>query len=730
MIIPALNLEIFKQESSLKMGLFTQDAPTPTLKHYSQVPVSFTEINDLCFEMISILNRTSRCESAKAEQLKSMYKVGQLLWDHLLSRSIKEKLKNSLASELTLSLDEELIQIPWELIFDGTAFLCLKFSIGRLVRSKGDLLTLRYRNLSENIRMLILANPTGDLHSAYSEGLNIKNQFAHKKARVHVDFKSTSIDKAYVKKNICDYDIVHFAGHCEFDKKNVGHSGWMFSDGVFKVEEILKMGQSCDLPALIFSNACHSAELSPNLINREYQEANFNMAGAFLYAGVRHYIGSIRKIEDTVSLEFARKFYIQLLSGSTVGEALRIAKLKLIKDHGLHSLHWVNYLLYGDPGYFFFKNKIKKENKQLLTSKVKRTISLGVLLIPAIALGFLLVFWLPKLNPGKIYLFLNAQAEYRKGNNQAAVVLGERTISQDQDFLAIYPVVANAYQRMGQKDKALKYYFDYMLKSEKASNKKHLTQAYIQLGWFYQLNGQYTKAQEFYDKALSLSMQLKDKLNEAVVLRKLAVWNIDKINYEVALELLTKSVAINIAHIKNYEHRKNLASDYFDIGLVFANKNDYATAKDFYEKSRKIFQELKLENELSDCFFNLGEIYLFEKEYHKALDYYLKGLAIDQKQGNKVNLACGYNMIGELYIEMDDLLKAEEYFYQAIRLAEEINSLPDLANANYNLGLLYKLKGRKNMARECWRKAQEIYRGIDPVKFQEVRDKLLELDIS
>ncbi|MDO9572821.1 MAG: CHAT domain-containing protein [Candidatus Omnitrophota bacterium] len=730
MIIPALNLEIFKQESSLKMGLFAQNDPIPTLKHYSQVPVSFTEISDLCFELINILNRAARCESAKAEQIKSMYKVGQLLWDHLLSRSIKEKLKNSLASELTISLDEELIQIPWELIFDGTQFLSLKFSIGRLVRSKGDLNTLRYRNLSENLRMLILANPTGDLHSAYSEGLNIKNQFAHKKAKMQVDFKSTSIDKTYVKKNICDYDIVHFAGHCEFNKKNIQHSGWMFSDGVLKVEEILKMGQSCDLPALIFSNACHSAELSPDLINHGYQEASFNMASAFLFAGVRHYIGSIRKIEDTASLEFARKFYIQLLSGASVGEALRIAKLKLIKDHGLSSLHWVNYLLYGDPGYVFFQSKIKKESKRLFTHKVNRAIFLGIRLIFIIVLGFLLAFWLPRLNPGKVYLFLKAQSQYHKGNNQAAVILGERTISQDQDFLAIYPVVANAYQRMGQKDKALKYYFDYMLKSEKANNKKHLTQAYIQLGWFYQLNGQYTKAQEFYNKALSLSMQLKDRLNEAVVLRKLAVWNIDKINYEVALELLTKSVAINIAHIKNYEHRKNLACDYFDIGLVFANKNDYVTAKDFYEKSRKIFQELKLENELSDCFFNLGEIYLFEKEYHKALDYYFKGLAIDQKQGNKVNLASGYNMIGELYIEMDDLLKAEEYFYQSTRLAEEINSLPDVANANYNLGLLYKLKGRKNMARECWRKAQEIYRGIDPVKFQEVRDKLLELDIS
>lgn len=727
-IAQALNLEIFKQEGSLKMGLFAQNEPVATLKHYSQVPVSFAEVGDLCGEIVSILNRPARIEPAQQEQAKSMRKTGQLLWDHLLSRAIKEKLKNSLSLELTLSLDEELIQIPWELIFDGEDFLCLKFSMGRLVRSKGELTSPRYRNLSDEVRMLILANPTGDLKSAYSEGLNIKNQFAHKRQNVHVDFKSTSIDKGYVKKNICDYDIVHFAGHCEFDKKNAQHSGWMFSDGAFRVEEILKMGQSSDLPALVFSNACHSAQLSPGLINAEYQEANFSLASAFLFAGVRHYIGSIRKIEDMASLEFARSFYTQLLSGTSVGESLRLAKLKLIKEHGLVSLHWVNYLLYGDPGFVFFKAKIKKENKRLFGAKFKKVLSFGSLSMLIIILGILSAFWLPKLNPGKIYLFLNSQAEYRKGNNQASARLGEQIINKDRDFLAVYPVIAGAYERMGEKDKALKYYFDYALRSEKLNDKSRLTDAYIKLGWLYQSAGQYAKAQEYYDKAIHLSRQLKDKLNEAVALRKLAVWNIDKNNFEAAMELLTKSVAINLEHGKNFEHRKNLACDYFDIGLVFANKNDYAAAREFYEKSRNIFEQLKLKNELSDCYFNLGEIYLFEKEYRKAQDYYLKGLTIDQRQNNKVNLTSDYNMLGELYLEMDDLLKAEGYFKQSTKLAEEINSLPELANANYNLGLLYKKRGRKNMAREHWRKAQEIYRSIDSAKYQEIRAQLLELD--
>ena len=724
----ALILEVFKQDDALKMGLFDQGQTLPTLRHYSQVGVSFDELKQLSIEMVGVLNRPAFDQAAKLDQLRSLQKIGRLFWDHLLSRWIKEKLKNSTPSALTLCLDEELIYIPWELIFDGVDFLCLKFSLGRVVRSKGESILLQYRNLSDSLRMLILANPNADLKSAYSEGLNIKNQFNHIPKKVHVDFKSTNIDKNYVKKNICDYDIVHFAGHCEFNKKEAKDSGWVLSDGIFKVDDILKMGASLSLPALVFSNACHSALVNPGLINSEYQRANYGMASAFLFAGVRHYIGSIRKIEDNASLLFARQFYAELISGVSVGESLRLSRLKLVKEHGLASLHWVNYLLYGDPDFVFFKIHPRREHAHKLSAFYKKfKFKIGLVFI-FICVSVFSVFWLPKINPGKLYLFFNSQAQYRKGNNQAAITLGQRVISQDQNFLSAYPIIANAYWRLGDKGKALKYYFEYILKSEKSKNKNHLTQAYIKLGWFYQLDGQHAKAKELYEKAISLSRKLRSRQNEAVALRKLAVWHIDKKNYGQALDLLTKSASINLDYPDNFENTKNLACDYFDIGLVFVNKNDYAAARDFYERSRKIFQRLNLKNELSDCYFNLGEVYLFEKEYQKALDYYFMGLKIDQGQNNKVNLVCDYNMIGELYLEMDDLARAEDYFKQSVVLSKEIHSQPDLANASYNLGILYKKQRRKNLAREYLRQAQEIFRLVEPDKYQEIRTQLEELD--
>jgi tetratricopeptide (TPR) repeat protein len=208
----------------------------------------------------------------------------------------------------------------------------------------------------------------------------------------------------------------------------------------------------------------------------------------------------------------------------------------------------------------------------------------------------------------------------------------------------------------------------------------------------------------------------------------LAVWYMDKEDQDKALELLMKSSEINRERQQVYEHRYNLACDYFDMGLVFTNKNDFTAAKEFYNKSRRLFEKLKLKNELSDYYFNLGEIYIFEKQYQKALDHYTRGLKIDEFQDNKPSLASDYNMLGELYVEMDDLDKAERFFEQSIVIAKQINARPELAAAYYNLGLLYKKRGQRNKARDYLRQAQDIYRLIDTSDYQEIKQELLSLD--
>jgi len=722
-------LEIIRQDDLLKMSIFEPRDTHPTLKQYSQHRVEFNEIDKLCQEITAVLNKAGSAQDPGI--IKSLQKTAQALWGHLLSRSVKEKLKAIQPANLVLTIDEELVNIPWELLYDGVNFLCLNFNLGRLVRTKSSGAPAQYRSPAHIFKMLILADPTADLKCAYQEGLNIKNQFGHKHLNVHIDFKSTSIDRLYVKKNLCDYDIIHFAGHCEYDQHSPRNSGWVLSDGKFSIPDVLNMGQAASLPALIFSNACYSAQSSASgLIDPDYQKKNYSLAAAFLFSGVRHYIGSIRKIEDSAAIGFAREFYHHLISGRSVGESVRLARIRLVRGCGIVSLHWSNYLLYGDPSFILFKAKPKapKHRYKINLRPGRKWLAGFITLSAAIGICICLYAYLPTLNPNSYYLYLKSQRLFNQGANLEVIQLANRIIKQDPGFMESYRLLADTHLRLGNKDLALKNYFDYALLAEKKHDLKRLCSGYIEIGWFYQSEGEYPKALDFYNKALELSRKHNDKLNEAVALRKLAVWHIDQEEYDLALELLTKSSEINRQGQHLYDHRYNLACDYFDIGLVFANKNDFKAAEEFYRKSQAIFQKLKLKHELSDYYFNLGELYLFEKQYQKALDHYLRGLKIDQAQGNRLNLPSDYNMVGELYLEMDRIPEAEHSFAQAVELAQSIRSQPELASAYHNLGLLYKRSGKKNKAKEYLRLAQEIYALIDPLAYREVKDEILGMD--
>jgi len=719
-------LEIGRQVNGLMMSIFHSGSISPTLKHYSHIPVSFSQVNRLCRELSSVLNESLRSDN-EPSRLNRMQKAGQFLWDHLFTGHVKSRLKDAASPDLILSLDEDLIGIPWELLHDGRDFLCLKFNMGRLIRTQLQERAVQYRSTVNNrLKMLILADPTADLKSAYLEGIHIRDRFDRFRQRVKIDLKSTDIDTVYVKKNMRDYDIVHFAGHCEYDSQDHSSGGWLLSDGRLTARDILVLGenQGLSLPGLVFSNACSSAKTSGHLMDDDHQERAYSLAAAFLLSGVRHYIGTIRHMEDPASLIFAKEFYDQLVKGSSIGECMRLSRIRLVKEYGPVAACWAGHILYGDPAFCLFKPKAPAQAPLRIKKAVQR--SRGVLLKAAVcglvvAASAYSYSILPFRNPAAYALFLKANKLMEKGGNAGVVALSREIIKKDPLFLPTYRLLASAYLRMGERENSLRYYFDYALYSQKRGRIDELCAAYIGIGWVYHLFGDYPRAFEFYNKAIGISRENKDRLNEALGLRKLAVWYIDKQDYDKALELLTKSSEINRENQRWQKHRYNLACDYFDLGLVFADKDDYATAGQFYKKSRAIFEKMKLKGELGDYYFNLGELHLLEKQYSRAMECYLKGLGIDESQGNRPAMAGDYNMIGELYAEMGNAAQARGYFIKSSELSKEMGLLPELAAAYYNLGLLEKAKNHRSSAKDYFRQAQELYRRIGTPEYQDIR---------
>lgn len=693
-----LILEVHSSDDHLTMCIGNRRIVADTVRQYTRCPVSRAHLAEMCRETLRLVSH-----GGGPAALQALRKNGLFLWDQLVTPDVKEVLQQSPAVYLFLVIDEELVPVPWELLYDGNEFLALKFNMGRLIRTRSRK-PPPVRRIDGPLKMIVLADPTGDLRSAYKEGVSLRKRFGSYRGRVEVDFKSTAVDTLFVRRCLREYDIVHFAGHCEGGAVGAPPGGWVLSDGRLSAADVLAMTGGSPLPALVFSNACYSAQVVDG-IQDDYGEKTYSMASAFVFSGVRHYLGTMDKIGDVPGSVFSAEFYHRFLGGCPVGDAVRRARLAVIRAQDEGDVSWAKYILYGDPAYAIPPvPPAVAGGRGVFAFRPGHAVKASAIVAAACLAAASLV-----VPVNRYYSLHSARMMLDRGKNAEAVRMSAALIQRK--IPGAHLVMADALARFGRFDEAIQQCFDYIL-ADGTEHPRDAADTYVKIGWLYQSSGEYAKAVEFYTRALTESRTRGDKQGESSALRKLAVWHMDKCDDNKALELLTKCLDIDRDREHLMGHRYNLACDYFDMGLVFRNKDELGTAKDFYRKSMQVFERLRLRHEKSDYYFNVGEILLLEKQYQLTLENYLRGLQLDLSVGDLTAVAADYEMIGELYAEMEQGDRAEEYFLKALRVVEGLQAKPVLASVCYDLGVLYKKNNAKARARPYLERARDLYHAM------------------
>ncbi len=344
-------LEAMREKNNLKIGV---KKPGDPISSYKEKPVDVEKIEDLCIRIFEMLNKSSRKGNGGSEALKNLRDLGGVLCNELLTANIKNELKQTCESHLIVNPDDHLVHIPWELMCLDEDFLCQCFNMGRNARTQQDIIRSNERQLANPLSMWVLADPKGDLASAATEGLDICDCMDLKNQGNSVDAileSEITLDK--IGKEIRNYDFVHYAGHADYNSQNPGQSGWNLKVGILKASDIKKMEGGPAMPVLVFSNACQSARTGEWKWKEDGRDDSFGLANAFMLAGVKHYIGTSWEIRDESGSLFALEFYKCLLSGRTVGEAVKLARLGMIKDGA--DTCWASYILYGDPSIRYFE---------------------------------------------------------------------------------------------------------------------------------------------------------------------------------------------------------------------------------------------------------------------------------------------------------------------------------------------------------------------------------------
>ncbi len=147
------------------------------------------------------------------------------------------------------------------------------------------------------------------------------------------------------------YRYVHFATHALIDEEHPARSGIVLSntanskeDGALQMSEVMRLKLNADLVTL---SACRTG--LGQLLNGE---GLIGLTRAFLYAGAESVVVSLWNVNDIATATLMKAFYKNLKQGLSKDDALRQAKLELIRGQQQawrHPYYWAAFVLVGDP---------------------------------------------------------------------------------------------------------------------------------------------------------------------------------------------------------------------------------------------------------------------------------------------------------------------------------------------------------------------------------------------
>lgn len=322
----------------------------------SVVPVREVEVN------ADVVRRTAdalRTAQSPIEQQK----YGRLLYDYLLPEDFHDLIQSGLP--VRLIVDRATASVPWEMACFETRsggsvrWLGLDHSLSRQFRSLLTQPPGTTPPLNQHLKVLVIADPAEErelqLPFARMEGrrvVDLLRRMNRADLRIDVESRIGSRDCDMVEilalVLVGGFDVVHFAGHGDYDPANPMKSGWIFGkDQVLTARDIFRARR---VPRLIFANACFSGAIRDGTAHAQDERSKglASIAQAFFERGVPNFIGSGWPISDQQAAGFAETFYENALNGTPrLLDALTAAR-KRIFDEG-RGATWGAYQHYGNP---------------------------------------------------------------------------------------------------------------------------------------------------------------------------------------------------------------------------------------------------------------------------------------------------------------------------------------------------------------------------------------------
>lgn len=177
--------------------------------------------------------------------------------------------------------------------------------------------------------------------------------------------------------------------------------------------------------------------------------------------------------------------------------------------------------------------------------------------------------------------------------------------------------------------------------------KKGLADAYNNIGFMYNNQGDIPNALEFFSKSLKMQEELGFKDGIAELLSNIGVIYYSQNELARALEYYLKSLKIR----EEIGDKNSIANSLNNIGNLFYTQNNMTRALYYSNRSLKLQEEIGDEEGMAYSLNNLGSIYFNKGNLNNALIFYERSKAMRKKIGDQQGIAASLHNIATIYLK-------------------------------------------------------------------------------
>jgi len=237
--------------------------------------------------------------------------------------------------------------------------------------------------------------------------------------------------------------------------------------------------------------------------------------------------------------------------------------------------------------------------------------------------------------------------------------------------------LATNYSKVGQEHKSLELMHQATSIFIDLKDTAAITAGYRSIGVLYDRQRDYSRAREYFNKALKLSKSTDDVDASIHLLLSLAVTHKRSDELEKALELYLEVLDLS----KRSKDELTKAVVYSNLGEFYKNIDDLDSAKIYFDKANVIIEKSDSDYKRSYMWLNYSDYYFLRGDYQQAVFYGEKALHLSEEIKNKRAEYIMLNVLIKIYEKLGDSNKLA--IYQK-RVIEHLNEHKDQLNKQIN----------------------------------------------